>query len=213
MMELWFLRLTSISHLAQKLWVLSILFAQIGEILFFLSVGWDKDTLGERFASCPKLGIAAEHGYFLRYVLFHFSQLILVCEVLEAGYYTFSINGKSIAAVWRGVSALLFSKRFCLSFAVCDFDGILFPWALVKVLVVHEKYSASTPLGAWKLPTGFIHVLRSQTIRRVHGMIWALIAMSVIEERLVALWQSEDIFTGAVKEVKEETGVRNGLSC
>ena len=79
--------------------------------------------------------------------------------------------------------------------------------------MVHEKYSASTPLGAWKLPTGFIHVLRSQTIRRVHGMILALIAMSVIEERLVALWQSEDIFTGAVKEVKEETGVRNGLSC
>jgi len=30
---------------------------------------------------------------------------------------------------------------------------------------------------------------------------------------LVALWQSEEIFTGAVKEVKEETGVRNGLSC
>ena len=54
--------------------------------------------------------------------------------------------------------------------------------------MVHEKYSASTPLGAWKLPTGFIHVLRSQTIRRVHGMILALIAMSVIEERLVALW-------------------------
>jgi len=44
-------------------------------------------------------------------------------------------------------------------------------------------------------------------------MILALIAMSVIEERLVALWQSEDIFTGAGKEVKEETGVRNGLSC
>ncbi|XP_039810684.1 uncharacterized protein LOC120673646 isoform X2 [Panicum virgatum] len=31
--------------------------------------------------------------------------------------------------------------------------------------------------------------------------------MSVIEERLVALWQSEEIFTGAVKEVKEETGI------
>ena len=59
--------------------------------------------------------------------------------------------------------------------------------------MVHEKYSASTWLGAWKLPTGFIHVLRSQTIRRVHGMILALIAMSVIEERLVALWQSEEI--------------------
>ena len=28
--------------------------------------------------------------------------------------------------------------------------------------------------------------------------------MSVIEERLVALWQSEEIFTGAVKEVKED---------
>jgi len=31
--------------------------------------------------------------------------------------------------------------------------------------------------------------------------------MSVIEERLVALWQSEEILTGAVKEVKEETGI------
>jgi len=27
----------------------------------------------------------------------------------------------------------------------------------------------------------------------------------------LALWQSEEIFTGAVREVKEETGVRNGL--
>jgi len=40
--------------------------------IVFLVSGRDKDTLGEWFASCPKLGIAAEHGYFLRYVLFHF---------------------------------------------------------------------------------------------------------------------------------------------
>jgi len=32
--------------------------------------------------------------------------------------------------------------------------------------------------------------------------------MSIVEECLVALWQSEEIFTGAVREVKEETGVR-----
>jgi len=35
--------------------------------------------------------------------------------------------------------------------------------------------------------------------------------MSVIEECLVALWQSEEIFTGAVREVKEETGVRKWI--
>ncbi|CAL4967936.1 unnamed protein product [Urochloa decumbens] len=46
----------------------------------------------------------------------------------------------------------------------------------MEVLVVQEKYSDSTLLGAWKLPTGFIHA-------------------------------SEEIFTGAVREVKEETGI------
>ncbi|RLN23601.1 putative alpha,alpha-trehalose-phosphate synthase [Panicum miliaceum] len=35
--------------------------------IVFLVSGRDKDTLGEWFASCPKLGIAAEHGYFLRW--------------------------------------------------------------------------------------------------------------------------------------------------
>ena len=63
--------------------------------IVFLVSGRDKDTLGEWFASCPKLGIAAEHGYFLRYVLFHFCT---ICEVLAAGYYTFSINSKSNTA-------------------------------------------------------------------------------------------------------------------
>lgn len=46
----------------------------------------------------------------------------------------------------------------------------------MEVLVVREKYSASTLHGAWKLPTGFILA-------------------------------SEEIFTGAVREVKEETGI------
>ncbi|RLN09578.1 nudix hydrolase 8-like [Panicum miliaceum] len=41
---------------------------------------------------------------------------------------------------------------------------------------MEEKYSASTSLGVWKVPTGFIHA-------------------------------SEEIFTGAVREVKEETGI------
>ncbi|KAF8765503.1 hypothetical protein HU200_008652 [Digitaria exilis] len=49
-------------------------------------------------------------------------------------------------------------------------------WAFFKVLVVQEKYSASTLLDAWKLPTGFIHA-------------------------------SEEIFTGVVREIKEETGI------
>nr|CAB3450558.1 unnamed protein product [Digitaria exilis] len=46
----------------------------------------------------------------------------------------------------------------------------------MEVLVVQEKYSASTLLDAWKLPTGFIHA-------------------------------SEEIFTGVVREIKEETGI------
>ncbi|KAL5207294.1 hypothetical protein ABZP36_031729 [Zizania latifolia] len=46
----------------------------------------------------------------------------------------------------------------------------------MEVLVVQEKYTASTLLGAWKLPTGFILA-------------------------------SEEIYTGAVREVKEETGI------
>ncbi|KAL6911921.1 hypothetical protein ACP4OV_000726 [Aristida adscensionis] len=46
----------------------------------------------------------------------------------------------------------------------------------MEVLVVQEKYSASTSIGVWKLPTGFINA-------------------------------SEEIFTGAVREVKEETGI------
>ncbi|KAJ1280256.1 hypothetical protein BS78_04G217000 [Paspalum vaginatum] len=46
----------------------------------------------------------------------------------------------------------------------------------MEVLVVQEKYSASSLVGAWKLPTGFIHA-------------------------------AEEIFTGAVREVKEETGI------
>ncbi|XP_018679909.2 nudix hydrolase 8 [Musa acuminata AAA Group] len=45
-----------------------------------------------------------------------------------------------------------------------------------EVLVVQEKYCSSTSVGAWKLPTGFIH-------------------------------ESEEIFSGAVREVKEETGI------
>ncbi|XP_010933608.2 uncharacterized protein [Elaeis guineensis] len=45
-----------------------------------------------------------------------------------------------------------------------------------EVLVVQEKYCASTFAGLWKLPTGFI-------------------------------LESEEIFSGAVREVKEETGI------
>ncbi|WVZ74376.1 hypothetical protein U9M48_022564 [Paspalum notatum var. saurae] len=50
----------------------------------------------------------------------------------------------------------------------------------MEVLVVQEKYAASSLVGAWKLPTGFIHA-------------------------------AEEIFTGAVREVKEEAGVRDGF--
>lgn len=45
-----------------------------------------------------------------------------------------------------------------------------------EILVVQEKYCASSLLGLWKIPTGFI-------------------------------LESEEIFSGAVREVKEETGI------
>jgi trehalose 6-phosphate synthase/phosphatase len=35
----------------------------------FLVSGRDRETLTEWFSSCEKLGIAAEHGYFVRYKL------------------------------------------------------------------------------------------------------------------------------------------------
>jgi trehalose 6-phosphate synthase/phosphatase len=50
--------------------IINILCSDSRNIVFLVS-GRDKDTLGKWFSSCPKLGIAAEHGYFLRYV-FHF---------------------------------------------------------------------------------------------------------------------------------------------
>ncbi|CAO2197615.1 unnamed protein product [Urochloa humidicola] len=51
---------------AEVLSIINTLCSDRRNIVFLVS-GRDKDTLGKWFASCPKLGIAAEHGYFLRW--------------------------------------------------------------------------------------------------------------------------------------------------
>ncbi|KAF8696424.1 hypothetical protein HU200_037339 [Digitaria exilis] len=51
---------------AEVLSIINILCSDRRNVVFLVS-GRDKDTLGKWFDPCPKLGIAAEHGYFLRY--------------------------------------------------------------------------------------------------------------------------------------------------
>ncbi|TVU35105.1 hypothetical protein EJB05_16976 [Eragrostis curvula] len=51
---------------AEVLSIINTLCSDRRNIVFLVS-GRDKDKLGEWFSSCPKLGIAAEHGYFLRW--------------------------------------------------------------------------------------------------------------------------------------------------
>ncbi|AQL00502.1 probable alpha,alpha-trehalose-phosphate synthase [UDP-forming] 7 [Zea mays] len=50
----------------QVLSIINTLCSDSRNIVFLVS-GRDKDTLGKWFSSCPRLGIAAEHGYFLRW--------------------------------------------------------------------------------------------------------------------------------------------------
>jgi trehalose 6-phosphate synthase/phosphatase len=50
---------------AEVLRIINTLCSDRRNIVFLVS-GREKDKLGEWFSSCPKLGIAAEHGYFLR---------------------------------------------------------------------------------------------------------------------------------------------------
>jgi len=46
--------------------IINTLCSDSNNIVFIVS-GRSRDSLGSMFASCPKLGLAAEHGYFLRY--------------------------------------------------------------------------------------------------------------------------------------------------
>ena len=46
----------------------------------FIVSGRDRKTLMEWFSSCEKLGLAAEHGYFVRYTLFSFSNNRSICS-------------------------------------------------------------------------------------------------------------------------------------
>jgi trehalose 6-phosphate synthase/phosphatase len=50
--------------------IINTLCSDSSNIVFVVS-GRSKGSLGSLFASCPKLGLAAEHGYFLRYNLSH----------------------------------------------------------------------------------------------------------------------------------------------
>ncbi|GFZ16586.1 trehalose phosphatase/synthase 5 [Actinidia rufa] len=71
----------------------------------FLASGKDKKTLSEWFSSCEKLGIAAEHGYFLRYTPlpnFYWKQIAepvmkLYTETTDGS----TIETKESALVWN----------------------------------------------------------------------------------------------------------------
>lgn len=60
----------------------------------FLVSGKDRKTLTEWFSSCEKLGIAAEHGYFVRYVAFccYYSPIPLSSPLRLYGSVDLSIN-------------------------------------------------------------------------------------------------------------------------
>jgi trehalose 6-phosphate synthase/phosphatase len=51
---------------AEVLRIINTLCSDKRNVVFIVS-GRSRDKLGEWFSSCPKLGLAAEHGYFLRY--------------------------------------------------------------------------------------------------------------------------------------------------
>lgn len=104
-------------------------------------------------------------------------------------------------------SGFLFPLVFCLSSLKTRKILINF-WVHIlplQVLVVQEKHTAPALTGLWKLPTGFIQEV-------CFFNIWTSISARCIYYLVLFSFlyylQSEEIFTGAVREVKEETGVR-----
>jgi len=92
----------------------------------------------------------------------------------------------------------------------------------LKVLVVQEKYCAPANRGLWKIPTGFVlqvvnfeaslHPSFLNASEKNRGgvkfcFVYVLYSNSIFTTCL-NVWQSEEIYAGAVREVKEETGVR-----
>lgn len=76
-----------------------------------------------------------------------------------------------------------------------------------QVLVVQEKHTAPAFKCVWKLPTGFITEVYALClffipIKQISLKSWHLTV-------LITANQAEEIYNGVVREVKEETGVRN----
>lgn len=89
------------------------------------------------------------------------------------------------------------------------------------MLVVQEKHCAPELFGLWKIPTGFIlevwfislkfdfffffnlkHLL-CETLEHGNKRSYLAFIYVLLDN------QSEEIYTGVVREIKEETGVRN----
>lgn len=80
--------------------------------------------------------------------------------------------------------------------------------------MVQEKHCAPAFKGLWKLPTGFIvEVLcfcTSVTLAKPVVFAWHM-EFIINLFFLFGICQSEEIFAGAIREVKEETGVRSNM--
>lgn len=59
----------SLTPNAEAVSILNILCRDTKNCVFIVS-GRERKTLTEWFSSCERMGIAAEHGYFVRYILF-----------------------------------------------------------------------------------------------------------------------------------------------
>jgi trehalose 6-phosphate synthase/phosphatase len=63
----------------QVISIINMLCSDVKNNVFVVS-GRGRESLGKWFSPCKKLGIAAEHGYFMRYANFYFSDtLTFVC--------------------------------------------------------------------------------------------------------------------------------------
>ncbi|XP_021969046.1 nudix hydrolase 8 isoform X1 [Helianthus annuus] len=77
-----------------------------------------------------------------------------------------------------------------------------------EVLVVQEKHCAPELAGLWKLPTGFILEVCIVTLNLT--LAFYITHIYIFLKEIVFPFdvkQSEEIFSGAVREVKEETGI------
>lgn len=74
-------------------------------------------------------------------------------------------------------------------------------YAVYQVLAVQEKSGKFRGSGVWKFPTGVVdQVCKVPASTEIQRTSLALLFSTL-------LLQGEDLFVGAVREVKEETGV------